>query len=135
MTGMDSVNFLTVLVAAVVGVFGVGGLWYSPLLFGTMWKRAAGVDHKKKEGHPALVFGVSFIMGLLSAFGFALVLTEGYDLLAAVHSGIFVGAFFVATSFSINYLFSGRSFKLFAIDAGYHIAQFAVYGLIFGLWR
>ena len=42
---------------------------------------------------------------------------------------------FVATSFGINYAFAQRSLKLWLIDGGYHLLQFALYGLILGLWH
>ena len=52
----------------------------------------------------------------------------------ALHAGFLVGLCFVATSFGINYLFAGRSLKLWLIDAGYHILQFTLYGLVLGLF-
>ena len=49
--------------------------------------------------------------------------------------GFVVGLFFVATSFGINYAFARRSLKLWMIDAGYHIVQFSLYGVILGAWH
>lgn len=132
---LSSVNIPAVIVAAILGVFGLGGLWYSPWLFGNLWNKEAKMDPKdKKNGHGAVVFGVSFVMGLISAWGFALYIGQA-DVRSAVTAGFFVGIFFVATSFAINYMFSGRSFKLLAIDGVYHILQFALYGLILGFWH
>ena len=50
-------------------------------------------------------------------------------------AGFVVGLFFVAMSFGINYAFAQRSVKMWMIDAGYHIAQFSLYGLILGAWH
>jgi hypothetical protein len=137
---MDSlpiaINIWAVLLAAVVGVFGLGGLWYSPWIFGNIWAHEAGIDPKsEKKRHPAGVFGVSVVMGLISAGAFALYLGDNPPLRVGVTARAFVGVCFVATSFAINYMFSGRSIKLLAIDASYHILQFVVYGLILGLWH
>lgn len=122
------------IVAAIVGVFGLGGLWYSPALFGNIWNKEAGLDPKDKKGHPAIVFAASFVFGLISAYGTGL-LTFGSDLRSAAWIGFLIGFGFVGTSFGINYMFGGRSLKLLAIDAGYHTLQFTIYGVIFGLWK
>ena len=53
----------------------------------------------------------------------------------ALCQGLLVGAGFVAMSFGINYQFANRSTTLWLIDGGYHTVQFAIYGLILGLWR
>ncbi len=39
------------------------------------------------------------------------------------------------SSFGINHQSAQRSFKLWLIDGGYHVAQFAVFGLVLGLWH
>ena len=60
---MAEVNWLAVL-AATVGSFVLGGLWYSPLLFAKPWQAAAGLtDEQLKAGNPALIFGGSFPIG------------------------------------------------------------------------
>jgi hypothetical protein len=48
---------------------------------------------------------------------------------------VLVGLAIVAMSFAINYTFAQRSLKLWLIDGGYHTLQFALYGLILGLWH
>ena len=54
----------------------------------------------------------------------------------AVTQGLLVGAGIVAASFGVNnYQFANRSTVLWLIDGGYHAVQFAIYGLILGLWR
>ena len=45
------------------------------------------------------------------------------------------GAGLVAASFGINYQFANRKGVLWLIDGGYHTLQFAIYGVIIGLWR
>ena len=62
-------NLWAVLLAA-VSSFLLGGLWYSPVLFGRLWNTAN--NGPKHEGHPAKVFGVSFAFSLLAAVCFAL---------------------------------------------------------------
>src|SRR5205085_8560369 len=83
----------------------------------------------KQQKHPAYVFGVSFVFALIAAFVFALWIGPSPPLGYAVGRGLLAGAGLVATSFGINYLFSARSMVLWAIDAGYHVVQFVLFGL------
>lgn len=128
-------NLLAVVVAA-LSSFLVGGLWYSPALFGSAWNRESGRDPKSGAGgHPARVFGVSFLFSLVAAYLFAWLLGPNPPLHIALHHGLLVGAGFVAASFGINYQFANRSFKLWLIDGGYHTVQFVLFGLVLGLWH
>jgi len=129
---MESVNLLAVLLAA-ASSFLLGGLWYSKALFLEPWLRASGAI--PQAGHPARVFGVSFVLALIAAAAFALWLGPAPPLALALQRGLIVGACFVAASFGINYQFAGRSPLLLAIDGGYHVAQFTLYGLVLGLWH
>ncbi|MGB1297058.1 MAG: DUF1761 domain-containing protein [Psychrobium sp.] len=129
---MNDINLLAVLVAAISSFF-LGGLWYSPVLFGKTWMAETGV--KGDEQHPAKVFGTSFIFTLISAFVFAQLLGSTPELMHSIEFGLYVGLGFVATSLGINYQFSNKSFRLLLIDAGYHIGQFVIYGAILGAWH
>ena len=130
---MDGINLWAVLVAA-VSAFALGGIWYGPL-FKNAWCREAGVDPHKPNGHPAIVFGGAFALSLLAAAVFAMFLGARPDLRFATSAGFAAGLCWVAASFGINYAFAQRSLKLWMIDAGYHIAQFCLYGLILGAWH
>jgi hypothetical protein len=129
---MTDVNVWAVLAAALAS-FALGGLWYSPALFGQVWNRENG--SQPKHGHPAVVFGVSFVFSLVAASAFAVWLGPAPVLSAAVAQGGIVGLCFVATSFGINYQFAARSLTLWAIDGGYHTLQFILFGVVLGLWH
>ena len=130
---MAGINWLAV-VAAGLSAFALGGVWYGPL-FKHAWCREAGVAPDKPNGHPAAVFGGAIVLSLIAAAVLAIFLGPKPELRHAVSLGFHAGVFFVATSFGINYLFAGRSLKLWAIDGGYHVLQFTLYGLILGLWH
>jgi hypothetical protein len=130
---MDYPNPLAVLVAA-ASAFALGGVWYGPL-FKNAWCKAAGVDPDKPPGHPARVFGVAFAFSLVAATVFGWFLGPAPDVYFSLGMGVMVGLGYVGTSFGINYQFAGRPFVLWLIDAGYHTLQFALYGLVFGLWH
>lgn len=129
---MPDINYLAVIVAA-VSSFLLGGLWYSRLLFEKVWVREANVD--PQQGHAPTVFAVSLVFSLIAAGAFAIWLGPEPPPGDAVLQGLFVGACFVATCFGINYQFAQNSVKMWLIDGGYHTAQFALFGLVLGLWH
>jgi hypothetical protein len=126
------INIWAVLLAA-VSSFMLGGLWYSPALFGKMWNAENG--GVQQAGHPAKVFGISFLFSLIAAVAFARWCGTAPSLDYTLKHGLMAGFGMVATSFGINYQFANRSFKLWLIDGGYHTAQFLVFGLVLGLWH
>lgn len=130
---MEQINWLAVLVAA-VSAFVLGGIWYGPL-FKHAWCREAGIDPTVTAKHPARVFGIAFVCSLIAAAVFAWLVGPQPSLSTALQTGLFAGFGLVAMSFGINYAFAQRSVRLWAIDGGYHTLQFALYGLILGLWH
>ena len=131
---MPEINLWAVLVAA-LSSFLLGGLWYSPLLFGKAWQREVGLsDETLAQANMARIFGLSFVLSLVAAFVFALFLGPRPPVALGLGAGASAGSCWVASSFGINYLFSRRSLKLFAIDGGYHTLQFTLIGAILALW-
>lgn len=122
-------DWMAVLLAA-LSAFVLGGLWYGPL-FRRTWRREAGIEPASAR-HPTVVFVIAFLCSFLAALMFEVFLGPRADAATGFGAGFVVGVFFVATSFGINYAFTGRSVRLWMIDAGYHIAQFCLYGLILG---
>ena len=119
---MPDVNWLAAAVAGVLGFF-VGGLWYSKLMFLKPWQADTGIT----EGGVAL--------SVVAAIFFAAFLGPEPPLGAAILWGVAVGLAFVTTSFGIQHLFEGRTARVALINGGYHTAQFALFGLILGLWH
>jgi len=124
-------NPWAILVAA-VSSFLLGGLWYSPVLFGKAWNRENG--SMPKPGHPAKVFGVSFVFSVIAAAAFASLVGPSPSLQTGVLLGLVAGFGIAAASFGINYQFAQRSFMLWLIDGGYHTVQFMLFGAVLGLW-
>ncbi|MFZ1686962.1 MAG: DUF1761 domain-containing protein [Flavobacteriales bacterium] len=131
-------NHLAILVCA-ISIFLLGAPWYSKAMFLKPWARANGIDpdapRSKDAKHPARVFGVAFLMAWVAAYAFAWLVGPVPDIAYALKCGVAAGAGIAATSFAINYQFANKSTVLLLIDGGYHIVQFALYGLILGLWH
>ena len=128
------VSPFAVLVAA-ASSFVLGGLWYSPVLFGKAWMRETGLSEEKLgEASPAKVFGPAFVLAVVASAVFGLFLGPDPALPFALGAGASAGLCWVGASFGINDLFERRSLKLWAINAGYHTVAFTLFGLVFGLW-
>lgn len=132
---MFDVNWIAVIVAALSG-FLIGGLWYGPI-FGKAWQAEAGVSDEMAQGaNMPMVFGLTFLLNLFSAFVLAHVLLTyampALDTTMMIAGGLALG--FIIPAIGINYLFSRKSFKLFMIDAIYWLIAYSVMGLIFALF-
>ena len=123
-------------VAAAISAFVLGGLWYSPALFGKAWLEETGLSEEQMQsGHPAKIYGLSFLLALLGSAVFAFFLGPKPALPFAIGVGFAAGLAWVAGSFGINYLFERRSGKLFLINGGYHTIQYTLIGAVLGLWH
>lgn len=117
--------------ACVLSSFVLGGIWYNKLFL----KYYGEECKQQKKSHPGLVFLTAFILWIISAFAFAILIGPAPLLDYAIAMGLLTGVCFVATSFGVNYAFAGKRLAIFLIDAGYHILQFVLYGVILGLWH
>lgn len=129
---MEQLNWLAVFVAA-ISAFVLGGLWYSPILFGKRWAQlSAPAGEERPPGNPLMIYGVGFLLSLAGAAVFSLFLGPDPELTFATGAGFSAGLFWVAGSFGINYLFEQKPFELFAINGSYHALQYTLYGLVLG---
>lgn len=130
---LATVDWLAVLVAA-VSTFVLGGLWYGPL-FGEAWMRASGVtEEEAREGNKPMIFGVSFVLQLVAAAVLAMFIGPEGGLSFGLLAGASVGIAWVSTTLGVHYLFEGKSFAHWAVNAGYSTVAFAVMGAILGAW-
>lgn len=131
-----AVNWLAVLVAA-LSMFVIGGLWYSPMVFGRQWQAAAGLSGERlKSGNQAVIFGLAFVFSLLMAanLGFFLA-APAITVMVAVGYAVAAGLGWAALGLGVIALFERRPLSYFLINGGYLTVAFAVMGLILGLWR
>jgi Protein of unknown function (DUF1761) len=129
---MWNISLLAVVLAAAVG-FAVGGLWYGPL-FLKVWQRESGIaDQDMQKRHPAYVFGGAFLLQLVAAYflGHVFATYGGLAPISTILTAFGVALAFIVTAFGVNYLFAGKSVKLWAIDSGYYIVTYTLMGVIF----
>lgn len=130
----SKINWLAVIVAA-VSSFAVGGLWYSPLLFGKPWARLNGLSDDQLRGGTARVFGGALICAFIAAVNLAFFLGATATLAFGTFAGFAAGLGWAATSLTTTFLFERRPASLIAIDASYHVVSLTLMGLILGAWR
>ena len=69
-------NWFAVIVAALSN-FLIGGLWYSPILFGKVWMKENNFsDDDLKKGNMPKIFGLTFLFSIVMAFNLAMYLND-----------------------------------------------------------
>ena len=131
---LSSINYLAVVVAALAS-FLIGGLWFSPGLFGKAWMEENGLSEDDVKGNMGLIYGLTFVLYLIIAFLLDGFLGSDATLMSGLAHGAIVGIGWVSTSTGVTYLFERKSTRLFLINAGYHTVGFIVLGAILGLWN
>jgi len=124
-------SIVAVIVAALSAFF-VGGIWYGPLFSKAWMEENAFTEADLAKRNMGLVFGLSLLFSLVSAFLLAMFIGTN-DLGFSMLAGLSVGLGWVACSLGVTYLFEGKSLKLFLINAGYHVVSFLLMGLIIGI--
>ncbi|MEN0062222.1 MAG: DUF1761 domain-containing protein [Myxococcota bacterium] len=130
---MDGLNLVAALVAA-LATFAVGGLWYSPLLFGGRWMTYLDLSEAELGQNPGRVFGGAFVLQLVMALNLAAFLGPKPSLAFATGASFAAGFGWVALGMGVTYLFERRPLGLWLINGGYHMVSFVVMGLILGGW-
>ncbi len=134
-SAFSTLNYWALLVST-LSTFLIGGFWYSPLLFGKSWQLENKLsDEDLQKRNPVLIFGGSFLLALVASLNLALFIGPKADWTFGLTAGLLTGLGWVAMAFGTTYLFERKSFKLFAINAGYHVTCLALIGLLFGIWK
>ena len=133
---MPHLNWLAVLAAA-VSTFVIGGLWYSPVLFGRIWMSVNNLSEADlAKSNMARIFGLSFFFALIMAANLAAFLAEPKTTAAwGATAGFLAGFGWVALAIATIALFERRSWKYVLINGGYMTVSFVIMGLILGAWH
>ena len=140
-----SVNILAVLACVVVSMLS-GALWYSPKTFFPVWWKGIGKTDADSPGAGgkgmAVVWSLTVISSLVQVLFLAIVInltTEilpgGVSPISGLLTGFFLWLGIIAPTNLVNKLFAGHGLKIWAIEAGNHLLNFLLFGLILGLWR
>jgi hypothetical protein len=132
----STINYLAV-IAAALSTFVLGGLWYSPALFGKAWMRANNFTSEELQTFSkARMFGWSFLFSLVMAFNLAMFLAEPRtDVTWGMTAGALAGLGWVAMAIAVVGLFENKSWTYILINGGYMTVAFIIMGAIIGGWR
>lgn len=126
-------NYVAVGLAALAAFF-LGFLWYT-VIFAKQWQQQIGMGKESGEVKTPnlgkLLIG-SFILEVVMALNLAAFIGTEADWLFGLTAGLAVGFGWIALALGVNYLFEGKSLKLWFINAGYNTVVFAVMGTIIG---
>ena len=133
---MSTLNVWAIL-AATLAAFVLGGLWYSPVLFGKIWMRANGFrEDDLNKGHLGKIFGLAFVFTLVMAFNLAMFLNDPKTTAAwGATAGFLAGFGWVALGIGIVALFERRPFTYTLVNGGYMTVALVIMGAIIGAWR
>ena len=129
---MPEINWLAVALCAASSLF-LGGVWYSPALFGKAWQEATGLSAEDlAKGNMPKIFGLTLVLSFVAAAVFAMFIGPNFGIGPATAAGFSAGLCWVAASYGITYLFEHRPLKLWLVNGGYHTLQFTLFGAIIG---
>jgi hypothetical protein len=132
---LHTLNLWAVLTAA-TSAFVVGGLWYSPALFGVLWKKANRFGLNEPPAASGKVFAIAFLLSLVMAFNLAMFLNDPKTTLAwGATAGFLAGFGWVAMGIAVVAMFEHRPWSYVLINGGYLTVALVIMGAILGGWR
>ena len=133
-------KYPAVIVATLVH-FILGGLWYSPLLFGNKFLQIIAwtpqqIEQMQAKG-PAKELIVAFVTSLVLVYILAhfVQYTKATNAMAGIQTAFWLWLGFIATTNIATVLFEQRPLGLYLINAGYQLVACALAGAILALWR
>jgi len=134
------IKYPAVIVATLVHFF-LGGLWYSPLLFGNKFLQFINwspqkIQQMESESH-AKELVIAFVMSLILVYILAhfVQYTKATNVMGGIQTAFWLWLGFVVTTHVPTVIFEGRSFGLFLINVGYQFVGCALAGVILAVWR
>jgi hypothetical protein len=134
------IKYLAVLVATLVH-FMLGGLWYSPVLFGNKFIQLINWSPEKlqqiqNESH-GKELAIAFVMSLVLVYILAhfVQYTKATNAMGGLQTAFCLWLGFVVTTQLPTVLFELRPFGLFAINVAYQLVGCSLAGIILAVWR
>jgi hypothetical protein len=132
---MQAINWLAVLVAG-ISAFILGGIWYSPALFGNAWMKENNMSlDEVKKCNKGKIFGWAFILALIMSVNLAMFLADSKtDIVWGTTAGVLAGIW-VFAGIAITGLFEHKTARYIFINGGYQLIALGLMGAIIGVWR
>ena len=132
-----SINYVAVVVSALVLIV-LGGVWYAPPVFGTLWMRLVGKKPEDlQKGALPQAYAMMFVSALVLSFALAHVMrwAGAATPLAGIKVALALWIGFVLTTSSGSFIFEGRPVALYWLNTGYYGVGMIITGIILALWK
>ena len=130
----EQINIWAVLLAA-LAKFILGGLWYSPVLFGNVWLRETGLKADELTA-PAKPIILAAALGLVTALTLSvIIMLARLDFVHSLALGSLIGIGIMAAMLGPQFAFEGRSFRLYTIYAGQYMVELIMMAAIIGAFQ
>lgn len=134
-TLFSGINWFAVFIITLLS-FGLGALWHSKLLFGKAWAEDSKTPYNSSNhGNPAIIFGLTAVLHFIAVIGLAVLIGKNSNPIAGFIFGFMVSLVWISTAIGVTYVFVGRTFRLFLIDAGFYVVFLSLAGWILGSWQ
>ena len=139
---LSQLNWIAVAVCAIV-YFGIGGMWYSPMLFAKPWMAGHGIsmpstDEEKAKARKGMgqLMAITFLMGFVGVIALDYMETAMYakNWMTGAKCGI-VASVFACLAMGLNYMYTRKSMKIYIIDVGYHVVSLVIVGIVLSIWK
>jgi uncharacterized membrane protein (DUF485 family) len=128
-------------IVATLAHFILGGLWYSPLLFGNKFIQYSGwspeqLQEMERQSHMKEL-AIAFVMSLILAYILAhfVQYTKATSVAGGIQTAFWLWLGFIVTTHVPTVIFERRSFGLFLINVSYQFVGCALAGVILAVWR
>jgi hypothetical protein len=134
------INYPAVIVATLVH-YVLGGLWYSPLLFGNKFlefinwspEKVTEIGNQSHAKELAIAFVTSIVLVYILAH--FVQYTKATTALAGIQTAVWLWLGFIVTTQAATVIFEQRSLGLYLINIGYQLVGCSLAALILALWR
>lgn len=131
----NEINWLAVAIITVFS-FVLGAFWHSSVLFKKTWIKDSGtIYNASNHGNPLVIFGLSGLLHLIAITALAALIGSSAGAVDGLITGLMLSVIWVSTSMAVTYIFVGRTFKLFLIDAGFYVVFYSLAGFVLGAWQ
>ncbi|OGY85124.1 MAG: hypothetical protein A3F54_04325 [Candidatus Kerfeldbacteria bacterium RIFCSPHIGHO2_12_FULL_48_17] len=133
------INYIAVLVTAIISMV-LGGIWYSPMLFGKMWAKEMGwngEEMKKRQKEGAMKgYIVMFIGALVMQYILAhfVQYTDADTFMLGATTGFWLWLGFIVTIMVPNIFWEGKSMRAVSINVLYQLINLLIAGGILAIW-
>ena len=134
------IKYPAVIVATLVNYI-LGGLWYSPLLFGNKFLQIMNWSPEKiaemERQTPVKELSIAFVMSLVLVYILAHLVqyTKAKTAWAGIETAFWLWLGFIVTTQLATVIFEQRPLGLYLINIGYQLVGCALAGAILAIWR